>query len=442
VLSVARLSVDAEEGPGVLSREDVVEVVALRRRGWSVSAIARHTGRDRKTVRAWLAEGEERRRARAPSVLEPYRAYVERRLGDDPHLDATVLLRELRPLGFQHSYPRLTRELRRLGLRPECPVCKRGGHRLTIELAHEPGEELQLDWLELTETPWDEPSYVLVEALSHSGRIRAVVSDGMDFAHLAACLDGVLRRLGGTARSWRTDRMATVVEPGADRLRPEAAELAKHYGVTVAVCPARRAQRKGVVEAGIRYMERSWWRSAQVANPAEAQSSLDLWCVEVADERRRDGLTVGQRAVAEPLLALPPMAYPAELCVERVVSASALVSFEGNRYGVSPALAGQQVTVRVRVGEPVLQIVSAAGVLVASHRRLPAGAGQLVRLPAHQAALEQAVLAAFTTRPRCARKPNRPPSSEALALAAAHAGAAAVDVEIPSLAAYAALASS
>ncbi len=119
----------------MLSREDVVEIVALRRRGWSVSAIARHTGRDRKTIRAWLAQGERRRRARAPSVLEPYRAYVERRLADDPHLDATVLLRELRPLGFARSYQTLTRELRRLGLRRECPVCKRGGHRLTIELA-------------------------------------------------------------------------------------------------------------------------------------------------------------------------------------------------------------------------------------------------------------------------------------------------------------------
>lgn len=93
-------------------------------------------------------------------------------------------------------------------------------------------------------------------------------------------------------------------------------------------------------------------------------------------------------------------------------------------------------TVRVRVGEPTLQIVSAAGVLVASHRRAPAGAGQPVRSPAHQAALERAVLAAFTTRPRCARKPNRPPSAEALALATEHA---AVDVEIPSLESYARL---
>ncbi len=402
-----------------------------------MSAIARHTGRDRKTIRVWLEQGEQRRRPRAPSVLEPFRGFIERRLADDPHLDATVLLRELRPLGFTRSYQTLTRELRRLGLRAECPVCKRGGHRLTIELAHEPGEELQLDWLELAETPWGAPAYVLVGALSHSGRIRAAFSEGLDFAHLADALDGLLRRLGGTTRCWRTDRMATLVAPGTDRLRPEAAELAKHYGVTVAVCPPRRAQRKGVVEASIRYIGRSWWRTAGVATAAEAQRSLDQWCVEVADQRRRGALTVAQKAAAEPLLPLPASAYPAELRVKRTVSSSALVAFEGNRYSVPPALAGQSVTVRVRVGELVVQIISAAGVLVASHRRAPAGAGQLVRLSAHEAALEQAVLAAFTTRPRCARKPNRPPSSEALALAAAHI--ATVDVEIPSLADYARL---
>ncbi len=420
----------------MLSREDVVEIVALRRRGWSVSAIARHTGRDRKTIRAWLAAGEQRRRPRAPSVLEPYRAYLERRLGDDPHLDATVLLRELRLLGFERSYQTLTRELRRLELRPECPVCKRGGHQLTIELQHEPGEELQLDWLELAETPWGEPAYVLVGALSHSGRIRAVIGEGMDFARLVGALDGVLRRLGGTTRCWRTDRMATIVEPGSGRLRAEAAELAKHYGVTVSVCPRYRPQRKGVVEAAIRYLGRSWWRTARAADPAEAQRSLDRWCLEVADRRRRGPLTVAEKAAAEPLLPLPATPYPAELCVERVVGSSALVAFEGNRYSVPPALAGQTVTVRVRVGEPAVQLVSAAGVLVATHRRAPAGAGQLVRLPVHQAALERAVLAAFTTQPRCARKPNRPPSAEALALA----GATAVEVEIPSLADYAALA--
>ena len=424
----------------MLSREDVVEIVALQRRGWSVSAIARHTGRDRKTVRAWLRGERDREGRRQPSVLEPFRGYIVQRLGDDPHLDATVLLRELRGLGFERSYPTLTRELRRLELRPVCEVCRRGGHRLTVELAHEPGEELQLDWLELPETPWGEPAHVFVGALSHSGRIRAVLSDGEDFAHLVGALDGVLRRLGGTARCWRTDRMSTIVEPGSGRLRAEAAELAKHYGATVLVCPPRRAQRKGVVEAAIRYLQRSWWRTAEVSTPGSVQASLDRWCLEVADQRRRDGLTVAARAAAEPLQPLPPIAYPAELRVERVVSSSALVAFEGNRYSVPPTLAGQTAAVLARLGEPMLRVVSAAGVLVATHRRLPAGAGQILRTGADRSALEQAVLAAFTTRPACARKPNRPPSAEALTLAAALTPETLAEPELPSLETYAALA--
>src|SRR5450755_914455 len=119
----------------MLTREDVVEIAALYRRGWSISAIARHTGRDRKTVRAWVRGERDREVRREPlGPLEPFRGYVGQRLADDPHLDATVLLRELGPLGFERSYPTLTRELRRLGLRPVCEVCKRGGHRLTVEL--------------------------------------------------------------------------------------------------------------------------------------------------------------------------------------------------------------------------------------------------------------------------------------------------------------------
>ena len=39
----------------MLTQEDDVEIHALARRGWSKSAIARHTGRDRKTIRKYLA---------------------------------------------------------------------------------------------------------------------------------------------------------------------------------------------------------------------------------------------------------------------------------------------------------------------------------------------------------------------------------------------------
>ena len=62
-----------------------------------------------------------------------------------------------------------------------------------------------------------------------------------------------------------------------------------------------------------------------------------------------------------------------------------------------------------------MRIVSAAGEIVATHRRVPAGAGQTVRTAEHAALLEKAVLAAFTTDHACRRKVNRPPGPRALA---------------------------
>lgn len=401
----------------MLTQEEDVEIHALAGRGWSISAIARHTGRDRKTVRAHLARGSAGRE-RPASVLEPFREYLEARFGDDPHVLASVLHRELAGLGFDRSYPTLTRELRALGLRPRCECCRRGGVDVTTEIDHPPGEELQFDWLELEQTPWGEPAYVLVGALSHSGRCRGVFSDGQTGAHVIECLDGVLRRLGGSAKRWRTDRMAGVVYPGSDRLLPEFAACAKHYGVGVDVCPPRRAKRKGVVEAAVKYTTRSWWCSAAIATPGQAQASLDRFCVEVADQRPRGVGTVAQLAASEPLLALPAAPFPAEIAVERAVSRSALVSFQGNRYSVPAALAGAQVSVRARLGGEALEIFSAAGVPLASHRRAPAGAGQLIRSPQHAAALEAAVLSIFTTRPPCRRKQNSPPGEAAQAAAA------------------------
>jgi predicted transcriptional regulator len=38
----------------MLTWEENVEASALRSRGWTISAIARHLGRDRKTIRAYL----------------------------------------------------------------------------------------------------------------------------------------------------------------------------------------------------------------------------------------------------------------------------------------------------------------------------------------------------------------------------------------------------
>jgi transposase len=401
----------------MLTEEDDVEIHALAARGWSVSAIARHTGRDRKTIRRYLAgEGALARRAPAASCLEPFRDYITARFVDDPHLPAVTLLDELAAAEFDRSYPTLVRELRRLELRPVCLVCQqRRGRAPTTEIDHAPGEEIQWDWLELADTPWGEPAYVLVGALSHSGQFRAVFCEQMTFGHLAGALHEILVGLGGTPRIWRTDRMATAVIPGTDRLNPQFAQVAKHYGADVAVCPAHRPQRKGVVEAAIRFIGGRFWRTVRAGSMGEAQQALEAWTVRVSDTRRRRGSTVGELGQSEPLRALPGLAFPAEIVVERVASRSALVAFEANRYSVPPAHAGRRVTIRARVGEPHLSVFSPAGVLLTTHRRAPAGAAQTVRSREHAALLEQAVLDAFTTQTTCRRKTNHPPGQQALA---------------------------
>jgi transposase len=398
-----------------------VEIHALSNRGWSLSAIARHVGHDRKTVRAYLRGDREvgvRRRVEVDDPFDRFECYVRQRFADDPHVWATVLFDEIVALGFDRSYQRFTHYVRVRGLRPHCEACAGVKGRAHVDIEHPPGEEIQWDWLELPDTPWGESAYVLVGALAHSSKFRGWFSESMDQPHVVVGIDEVLRRFGGTPRRWRVDRMATVIVPGTDQVQASFAPVAKHYGVGIDPCPARHGNRKGVVEKNIHFLTQRWWRTARVTSLAEAQASLDSFCVRVADARQRGDATVGELAEREPLLALPEHPYPAMVTERRVVAANALVSVWGNRYSVPPGLVGTEVIVRWRLGADTIDIVSPAGVIVVSHRLAPRGSGRTTRLPEHAAALENVVLGAFTTDRPCRRKLNRPPSDAALALAA------------------------
>lgn len=407
----------------MLAREEDVEAHALRAQGWSISAIARHLGRDRKTVRAHLS-GEHtpgaRRRPEDPfSRFEPYTA---QRLKEDPHLQLSVLVRELEALGFSGSYQTLTREVRARSLRPHCEACTQARGRATTEIEHVPGAETQWDWLELPEAPWGGTALVLVGALAHSGKLRGAFSEAKDSAHLIAAMDQVVRRLGGLTRRFRIDAIEGGVIPATRRLVPEFADACRYYGVGVDLCPPRRGNRKGVVEKANDYLAQAWWRTAEVATFEQAQASLDRFCSKVADRRPRAHATVAQLAGAERLRPVPRRPYHAVVQALRKVSWAALVSFEGNRYSVPPEFVNATVTVSWRLGEPHVVICSASGEVICSHRRRPPGAGALARLDQHRTALQRTVLAQFTTARPCKRKANRPPSQAAKVLAAELAG--------------------
>ncbi len=415
----------------MLTQGESVEAHALRKRGWSVSAIARHLGKDRKTVRAYL-EGNRvagQRRPAGPDRFERFAGYCRIRFGDDPHLWATALFEEVRDLGYDGAYPSFTRALRKRGLRPRCEACAAAG--VPAEFAvidHPAGEETQWDWVELPGPPpswgWGKDAHLLVGALSHSGKWRGVLAESEEQPYLVASLHGVSSRLGGVARRWRFDRMSTVCHPESGDVTASFAEVAKYYGVAVDMCPSRRGWRKGVVEKANHSAAQRWWRTLpDDVTPAQAQARLDAWCARHGDARRRvrDGerATVGVLAAAEPLAPLPAVPFPAVIEDTRTVSAQALVSWHGNSYSVPPGHGGQQVPVRHQLGGVTLDVVTAAGTVLARHRREPDHAGAVVRGEGHVAALEKKVLAARGEAGRpCRRKERRPPSAAALAEAA------------------------
>jgi len=181
-----------EGGPFLmLSERSSVEIHALKEQGWTISAIARHTHHDRKTIRAYLAgERQPGVRVQAPDPFDGFVAYVTARLTEDPHLWAQTLLDELRPLGYTGSYSTLTRQIRARSLRPACVACAHVTKRPNAVIEHPPGEETQFDWLELPDPPahWGFPhknAYLLVGSLAHSGVWRAVLSPSMD-AHICS----------------------------------------------------------------------------------------------------------------------------------------------------------------------------------------------------------------------------------------------------------------
>ncbi len=427
----------------MLTQGEDVEVHALRKRGWSYVAIGRHIGHDWRTVKAYVEGREPGRRRRAePGPLEPFVPYLKARFVDDPHVWASALFDEVVELGYGLSYPSFVRQLRAAGLRPRCEACDGVRGRDTIDIDHPAGDEIQWDWFERRRAPWGNTAFVLLGTLPHSGRARGVLAGSTDQAHLIEAMDGVLRRLGGTARHWRVDRMATVIVPGSSDVQASFAPVAKHYGAIVTPCPPRRGNRKGSVEAAVRFATGRWWRALAAGSPEAAQLSLDRFWATTGDARLRspgriadppaDGSrprwpTVGELAEAEPLLALPAAPFPATLEVTAGVDHQASVASRGNRYSVAPGLAGVIMTLRHRLGTATVDVVSPAGIVLVTHTLAPPGSGAMVRTPAHREALEKVVLGQFTTARPCDRKANRPPGAAALAERARLLGPAGAD---------------
>ena len=88
---------------------------------------------------------------------------------------------------------------------------------------------------------------------------------------------------------------------------------------------------------------------------------------------------------------LQPRPYSYTVTYSRTASKDLMVSFEGSRYSVPQRFAAKKVKVKATPAEVL--IFSGEGVLVASHKRRPKGAGATVMGPYHYQGLPGADLA-------------------------------------------------
>ena len=85
-------------GAAVVQLGELMMILDLHRHGLSVTAIARRTGRDPKTVRKYIERGLELpvygpRQVGRPNKLAPYIEYLRERMAAFPELTATRLTR-------------------------------------------------------------------------------------------------------------------------------------------------------------------------------------------------------------------------------------------------------------------------------------------------------------------------------------------------------------
>ena len=171
---------------------------------------------------------------------------------------------------------------------------------------------------------------------------------------------------------------------GKPRWNPTFEAFARHWGFEPRLCRPYRAQTKGKVESGVKYVKRNFLPGRVFRDLEDFNAQLAAWLTEIADLRIH-GTTHErpiERFAGEAGLLAQAASQPSFLQAmrrDRIVAEDWLVSIDSNRYSVPWRLIGKTVQV-VRVGDR--WHILHRGELVAEHPVL-AGRHQLRILPEH-----------------------------------------------------------
>ena len=334
----------------------VKEIYELKGRGYSARAIAERLGLARNTVLKHLNSPEPLTAQPRPlrgSRLDPYTDYIDQRVSEGLE-NCRVLLREIRGLGYEGSYSTVADYVR--------PRRRRRQARATVRFETAAGEQAQVDWGSfsyLGEDGRQHRIWAFVMVLGWSRAIYVELVRRADTASFIQCHVNAFEYFGGVPRRCLYDN-AKVVTLGRDaegqvEWNRRMLDFALRIGFELRLCQPYRAQTKGKVESGVKYVRGNLWPSLRFTDDADLNRQAVEWCTTVAN-RRLHGTT--HRLPAEMLTEerpylgkIPERSRLAPyLREERLVARDGFVSWEGSRYGVHWKWVGAIVQVGQRQG--------------------------------------------------------------------------------------------
>jgi transposase len=316
------------------------------------------------------------------SSVEPYRASVTQWW--EAGIQATTIHQTLvRQYGFSGSYYAVHRFVNALGgQRPQA----------TVHLTFSPGEAAQVDFgrgPDIVEVETGEVirSWFFVMTLCWSRHQYAELVRDQTVETWLSCHRRAFEWFGGVPHRLIIDNAKCAIirachrEPTVQRAY---AECAEGYGFKIDACPPRQPQKKGRVEAGVKFIKRSFIPLREFRSLTEANQQLHSWVLRVGN--RRHGSTYRQplRQFSEVeksvLTALPTVAPEPAVWAQPKVHRDGHVQFEKNLYSVPFRLIGCSLWLRATAA--LVQVFDDSHQLVASHLRLR-GAGHRATLNDH-----------------------------------------------------------
>jgi transposase len=350
-----------------------------------IAEIARRLDLDRKTVRRCLKQAAwqpYQRAARTDTLLAEHAEFLRERAPQVSY-SAQVLFQELRLRGYAGSYDTVKRFVQPLRMAEAL------AERASVRFETPPGQQSQIDWgaarVHFRHQPVVLHLFVLTLGYSRRHYMEPTLNERVP--QFLDAHERAFDHFGGHTREHLYDRPRTICSPdgqGGVVWNPTFLSFMRYWGIEARLCRPYRAQTKGKVESGVKYLKRNFLAGRSFIDLRDASEQWAQWNAGVADVRVH-GTThqpplerfADERAML--LLRAGRPGFKLEARFVRIVAEDFLISLDTNRYSVPFTLIGHTVEVERREGQVRIHH---RGKQVATHAELPGRHG-LVVLPEH-----------------------------------------------------------